>query len=85
MVRLRMQRVGRPHQPHFRIVAIHRTKARDAAGLEILGHYHPAEKTQKVTVNQERLAHWLKVGAQPSDTLRTVLKEAGLWGRAAAA
>lgn len=84
MVRLRMQRVGKPHEPHFRIVAIHGTKARDAAGLETLGHYHPKEKTNKITVDAERLSHWMKNGAQPSDTLRTVLKEAGLWAQAAA-
>ena len=79
MVRIRMQRVGRPHQPHYRIVAIHGTKARDAASLEVIGHYHPMEKTNKVTLNGDRMKHWLKVGAQPSDTLRTVLKAAGLW------
>ncbi|MBK6879794.1 MAG: 30S ribosomal protein S16 [Elusimicrobia bacterium] len=77
MVRLRMQRVGRPKTPHFRIVAIDSRKARDAAGLEILGHYHPKEKTNKVTVNTERLNFWLSKGAQTSDTLRTVLKTAG--------
>jgi small subunit ribosomal protein S16 len=77
MVRLRMQRVGRPKTPHFRIVAIDSRKARDAAGLEILGHYHPKEKTNKVTVNAERLNFWLSKGAQTSDTLRTVLKTAG--------
>jgi small subunit ribosomal protein S16 len=72
-----MQRVGRPKTPHFRIVAIDSRKARDAAGLEILGHYHPKEKTNKVTVNTERLNFWLSKGAQTSDTLRTVLKTAG--------
>lgn len=77
MVRLRMQRVGRPKAPHFRIVAIDSRKARDAAGLEILGHYHPKEKTNKITVNAERLNFWLSKGAQTSDTLRTVLKTAG--------
>ncbi|TXI74392.1 MAG: 30S ribosomal protein S16 [Dokdonella sp.] len=77
MVRLRMQRVGRPKTPHFRIVAIDSRKARDAAGLEILGHYHPKEKTNKITVNAERLNFWLSKGAQTSDTLRTVLKTAG--------
>lgn len=77
MVRLRMQRVGRPKTPHFRIVAIDSRKARDAAGLEILGHYHPKEKTNKVTVNTERLNFWLSKGAQTFDTLRTVLKTAG--------
>ena len=85
MVRIRMQRVGRPHEPHFRIVAIHGTKARDAAGLEILGHYHPMEKTNKFSVNAERLKHWLKNGAQPSETLQNLLKEAGVWLQVTAA
>ena len=85
MVRIRMQRVGKPHQPHFRIVAIPGTKARDAAGLEILGHYHPDLKTEKITVKGDRLKYWLSQGAQPSDTLRTVLKEAGLWAQVASA
>ncbi|MBL0059417.1 MAG: 30S ribosomal protein S16 [Elusimicrobia bacterium] len=79
MVRIRMQRVGRPKTPHFRIVAIDIRKARDAASLEILGHYHPKEKTNKITVNAERLKYWLGQGAQASDTLRTVLKTAGAW------
>src|SRR5262245_37998608 len=82
MVSLRLQKVGRPKIPHFRIVAIDSRKARDAAGLEILGHYHPKEKTQKVSVNAERLKYWLERGAQPSDTLRTALKTAGAWGPA---
>ena len=77
MVRLRMQRVGRPKTPHFRIVAIDSRKARDAAGIEILGHYHPKLKTNKITVNAERLKYWISQGAQTSDTLRTVLKTAG--------
>ena len=79
MVRIRMHRVGRPHQPHFRLVAIHGTKARDAASLEVIGHYHPAEKSNKITVNAERLKYWLGNGAQPTDTVRTVLKTAGVW------
>ncbi len=82
MVRIRMQRVGRPLQPHFRIVAIHGTKARDAAGLEVIGHYHPKEKTNKITVNAERLKYWISKGAQPSDTVRTVLSAAGVWNTA---
>jgi small subunit ribosomal protein S16 len=85
MVRLRMQKVGRPKTPHFRIVAIDSRKARDAAGLEILGHYHPKQTAQKVTVNAERLKFWLSQGAQASDTLRTVLKKAGAWATTPAA
>lgn len=78
MVRLRMQKVGRPHVPHFRIVAIPSTKARDAASLEVIGHYHPKDKKQRIQINAERLAHWLSKGALMSDTLRTALKRAGL-------
>jgi small subunit ribosomal protein S16 len=85
MVRIRMQKVGRSGLAQFRIVAIHGTKARDAASLEILGYYHPREKTDRVKVNAERLKHWLSRGAQPSDTLRTALKRAGLWTPAALA
>jgi small subunit ribosomal protein S16 len=87
MVRLRFQRVGRPHQPHFRLVAIHGTKARDAASLEVIGHYHPKETdmSNKVTVDSERLKYWLSQGAQPSDTVRSVLKTAGVWNQAQAA
>jgi small subunit ribosomal protein S16 len=85
MVRIRLQRVGRPHHPHFRLVAIHGTKARDAAGLEVIGHYHPKDKANKITVNAERLKYWLSHGAQPSDTVRTVLKKGGVWSQIAAA
>lgn len=79
MVRLRLQKVGRPKTPHFRIVAVDSRKARDAAGLEVLGHYHPKEKTNKITVNADRLKYWLAHGAQASDTLRTALQSAGAW------
>ncbi len=85
MVRIRMQRVGRPHQPHFRVVAIAQAKARDAASLEVLGHYHPKQKSDSIVINAERLKHWLDRGAQASDTVRTILANAGLWAQAPAA
>ncbi len=81
MVSIRLQRVGRPHQPHFRLVAIHKAKARDAAALEVIGHYHPKDKTHKITVDTERLKYWLAQGAQASDTVRTVLTTAGVWSQ----
>ena len=85
MVRIRMQKVGRPHVPHFRVVAIHGTRARDAASLEVIGHYHPMETgDKKIDINAERLKYWIGKGALPSDTLRTVLKKAGVWAQIAA-
>jgi small subunit ribosomal protein S16 len=80
-----MQKVGRPHDPHFRIVAIHGSRARDAASLEVLGHYHPRQKTDDITVNAERMKHWLSKGAQPSATLRTLLKSRGMWSQVVSA
>src|SRR5262249_25098039 len=68
-VRVRLQRVGRPRVPHFRIVAIDSRKARDAASLEVIGHFHPKDKAHKLTVDAERLTFWLAHGAQASDTL----------------
>jgi small subunit ribosomal protein S16 len=86
MVRIRMQKVGRPHIPDFRVVATPGSRARDAAGLEVLGHYHPKlEGAAKITMNVERLKHWIQKGAQPSDTLRTVLKQTGVWAQVTAA
>lgn len=85
MVRLRFQKVGRPHTPHFRLVAIEKTRARDAACLEVLGHYHPKATSDKITVNVERLRHWMKNGALLSESALSILKQTGLWAQAQAA
>ncbi|HOW27665.1 MAG TPA: 30S ribosomal protein S16 [Elusimicrobiota bacterium] len=78
MVRIRFQKVGRPHTPHFRLVVIDRRKSRDAACLEVLGHYHPQNTSDKITIDSDRLRYWLSTGAQPTGSASTVLKKAGL-------
>lgn len=72
-VRIRLKRVGMPKQPHFRLVAIEGSRARDGKELEVLGTYDPREKENKIQVKAERLKHWLSVGAQPSETVRSLL------------
>jgi small subunit ribosomal protein S16 len=47
--------------------------ARDSSFVEVLGHYNPRTQPESLTVNRERLDHWLKAGAQPSDTVRTLV------------
>ena len=73
---IRLQRIGKPKQPYYRVVAIE--KARGAVGrpIEVLGSYNPRmEKVaEKVQFNAERYAHWIKVGAKPSPTVATLLK-----------
>ncbi len=62
-----------PKQAFYRLVAIDRRAARDAKELEVLGHYNPKDKGNAITFNQERIQYWLSKGAQPSDTVRTLL------------
>lgn len=73
---LRLQRIGKRTQPHYRIVAIEKTSGPRAQPLEVIGHYNPkAEKDkEKVTINSERLEYWQKNGAKPSEVVRSLIK-----------
>lgn len=74
-VRVRMQRLGRPNQPFYRVVAIDRRAKRDGKPIEILGQYNPRLKENKATVNKERVDYWVKQGAQLSKTVSSLLKQ----------
>ena len=80
MVRLRLKRFGRRHRPFYRLCAIDQRAARDSAPIEELGFYDPIEKDDAKALNlkAERVQYWLSVGAQPSDTVRGLLKKAGV-------
>ena len=73
MLAIRLSRTGTRKRPYFRLVVYDSRKARDSRSVEILGHYHPRSKPAVLEVNQERIAYWLKAGARPSDTVRTLL------------
>jgi len=73
MVVIRMRRAGSKNRPFYRIVVTESASARDGRFIEVLGHYNPRTKPEQLEVNRERLAHWLGTGAQPSDTLRTLI------------
>ena len=62
-----------PKQPYYRLVAIDKRAARNAEEIEILGHYNPREKANALTLNTDRVKYWLAQGAQPSDTVRSLL------------
>jgi len=74
MVAIRLRRAGSKKRPFFRVVVTDSRAARDSSFVEILGHYNPRTKPALVQVNQERVDFWLKQGAQPSDTVRTLIK-----------
>jgi len=73
MVVIRLRRAGSKKRPFFRVVVTDSRAARDSSFVEILGHYNPRSKPAIVDVNRERMDYWLKKGAQPSDTVRTLL------------
>jgi small subunit ribosomal protein S16 len=73
MLAIRLRRAGSKNRPFFRVVVTERARARDGRFVEVLGHYNPRTQPEKLDVDRERLAHWLKAGAQPSDTVRTLI------------
>ena len=82
MVRLRLKRGGRRHRPAYRLAAVDQRSSRDGRVIEELGSFNPLEKEQEkqVTLKRERIEYWLSVGAQPSNTVRNMLKRNGISG-----
>jgi small subunit ribosomal protein S16 len=83
-----MKKLGRKHRPFFRICAMDSRKPRDGRAIEELGHYDPMvrDKSQRVTLNMERIDYWMSVGATPSDKVAVLIKKvkANKWGEASA-
>ena len=79
-VKLRLKRFGRRHRPHYRVNAIDGRNARNGKVIEELGHFDPLEEDAEkaVGLNADRIKYWLSVGAQPSNTVRALLKKAGI-------
>lgn len=73
MLVIRMRRVGSKKKPYFRVVVTEARAARESSFVENVGTYHPRSKPAKVELNRERIRHWLKMGAIPSDSVRTLL------------
>lgn len=78
-VRLRLTRLGRRNRPYYRIAAFDNRSRRDGRPVEYLGTYDPLKKEgETVEMNVERMKHWLSVGAEPSETVASMLLNAGL-------
>lgn len=80
MVRIRFKRLGRRHRPAYRLAAMDVRSPRDSKTIEELGIYDPChpDKELQLNLNRERIEYWLSVGAQPSDTVRDLLKKEGI-------
>lgn len=79
-VRIRLKRLGRRHRPSYRLAAVDSRSPRDGRVIEELGYYDPmaADPGKQFRLDNERIQYWLSVGAQPSDTVRSLLRKGGL-------
>ena len=81
MVRLRLRRIGAKKQPSYRVVAADKEAPRDGRFLEVLGHYNPRTEPATITLKEDRIFHWLGVGAQPSEAVERLFKQMGTYER----
>ena len=75
MLKIRLRRMGAKKAPFYRIVVADSRAPRNGAFLEELGYYDPTKSPIELNVNNEKAAEWLKSGAQPTETVRTLLKK----------
>ena len=81
MVRIRFRRIGLKGQPSYRIVAADKESPRDGRFLEILGFYNPRTQPATMTVKEDRVFHWMKNGAKPTESVEQVFKTTGTLDR----
>lgn len=78
MVKIRLKRMGAHKKPVYRIVVADSRSPRDGKFIEEIGFYNPLKDPAEITVKAERAAKWLKDGAQPTETVRALLKKSGV-------
>ncbi|MEA3442216.1 MAG: 30S ribosomal protein S16 [Chloroflexota bacterium] len=78
MVSMRLRRVGAKHKPSYRIVVADKRSPRDGAFIETIGHYNPLANPAAFDINEEKALEWLSHGAQPTDTVKSLLRKSGI-------
>ena len=74
MLMIRLARFGGKKKPSYRVVVIDKERARDSRAVEVVGTYDPVAKPKAVNLRHDRIAHWMKNGARPSDTVARLIK-----------
>ena len=75
MLAIRLRRTGSTKRPYYRVVVADSREPRDGRFVEVLGHYDPRKNPAVVKIDTERTEYWIGKGAQPSDTVRSLLKQ----------
>ena len=78
MVKIRLRRMGAKKNPYYRIVVADSHFPRDGRFIEEIGTYNPCVSPAEIKIDAERAQEWIKKGAQPTDTVRGILKKAGV-------
>ncbi len=81
MLRIRLSRRGAKKNPHYRVVVTERSSPRDGRFKEIVGHYSPAREPVQLKLDLERVDHWIKNGAQPTRTVKTLIRRVRAQGQ----
>jgi small subunit ribosomal protein S16 len=79
MVRIRLRRVGKRGQPHYRVVVADQHSPRDGRFIEIIGQYNPLTNPSQIELDTDKALDWLRKGAKPSDSVVALLKRTGVW------
>lgn len=85
MVKIRLNRMGAKKNPYYRLVVADSRAPRDGRFIEILGTYDPTKKPAEIKVDEEKAIAWMQKGAQPTDTVRSILKQQGVMAKFAEA
>lgn len=76
--RIRLRRMGAKKNPFYRIVVADKRSPRDGRFIEEIGYYNPLKEPAVIEVNKEKAEEWLKKGAQPSETVKSLFNKAGI-------
>ena len=77
-VKIRLKRMGANKKPFYRIVVAESRAPRDGKFIEEIGYYNPVSEPKQIKINDEKANKWLKVGAQPTDTVKKLLQSQGI-------
>jgi small subunit ribosomal protein S16 len=78
MVKIRLRRMGRRNRPFYRVVVTDSRSPRDGKSIDIIGQYNPLTDPATVSIDEEKALKWLRYGAQPSDTVYSLLSKLGI-------
>lgn len=78
-VKIKLMRLGKIREPHYRIVVANAQARRNGRAIETIGEYHPMQQPSEIKLNSERAQYWLGVGAQPTEPVQAIMKVTGDW------